>query len=84
MNNPIDILKASKGKFVSVTYTNKKGETKKYIVRTGVTKYLVGGSKPTIPDSITVFSISNKNPGYKTFLQQGIKKIKYKDNTYTN
>jgi hypothetical protein len=76
--NPLDIIKATKGKFVAVTYRNKKGETKHYVVRTGVTKYLSGGTKPTVPDSITVFSMSSDNPGYKTFLSEGIKQIRLK------
>ena len=34
------IIRATKGKFAKVTYTNGQGETKTYTVRTGVKKYL--------------------------------------------
>lgn len=77
--NPLEVIQATKGKFVSVTYKNKKGEVKQYIVRTGVKKYLSGGTKPIVPDSVTVFSVTGNNPGYKTFLSEGIQSIKFKN-----
>lgn len=73
--DPIEIIRSRKGKFVKVYYTNQKGQTKGYTVRTGVKKHLMGGSKPHVPDSITVYSVTAGNTGYKTFVRAGIRSI---------
>lgn len=73
--DPLEIIRDRKGKFVKVFYTNQKGITKPYIVRTGVKKHLMGGSKPPVPDSITVYSVTAGNTGYKTFVRSGIRAI---------
>lgn len=79
MNNlidPINVIKTSKGRFFSVSYTNKKGETKKYTCRMGVKKHLTGGTKYFVPDSVTVYSVTSGNTGYKTFVRDQINSIK--------
>jgi hypothetical protein len=73
--SPLSILKTTKGKFAKVAYTNAKGVTKTYQVRTGVHKHLHGGEKPICLDGITVFSVTNGNKGYKTFKAEGIQSI---------
>jgi hypothetical protein len=73
--DPLEIIRDRKGKFTKVYYTNQKGQTKGYTVRTGVKKHLMGGSKPHVPDSITVYSVTAGNTGYKTFVKKGIQSI---------
>lgn len=75
-NNPLSILSHTGGRFTSVTYTNKDNITKDYTVRTGVKKYLRGGTKTEVPNSITVFCVDMGKQGYKTFKKDGIKKIR--------
>lgn len=79
--NPIDIIRDQKGKFTKVLYTNQKGETKSYTVRTGVKKHLTGGQKTFVPDAITVYSVTAGNTGYKSFKRTQIKAIIKKKNT---
>ena len=71
------ILKATKGRFTKIVYTNQKGETKTYTVRTGVKKYLANevkdnwtptGGKPFVK----VYSVTKGNVGYKTFFPERI------------
>jgi len=76
--DPIEIIRSRKGKFVKVYYTNQKGITKGYTVRTGVKKHLMGGSKTIVPDSITVYSVTAGNTGYKTFVSGQIDRIEKK------
>lgn len=73
--NPINLIKSLGGRFASVTYRKKDGTVQRYTVRTGVRKFLAGGTKVFIPDSITVFSMTGSG-GYKTFLSEGILKVK--------
>lgn len=75
INDPLEILRSRRGKFTKVYYTNQKGECKRYIVRTGVKKHLMGGIKHYIPDSITVYSVTCGNTGYKTFVKSNIHSI---------
>jgi hypothetical protein len=74
--DPLKVIKSTKGKFFSVSYTNKKGETKNYTCRTGVKKHLRGGEKYFVPDSVTVYSVTASNRGYKTFIREQINSIK--------
>jgi hypothetical protein len=74
--NPLEVMRLTSGKFTHVLYTNKKGETKSYTCRLGVKKHLHGGMKYFIPNSITVFSVTSGNVGYKTFLGDSINRIK--------
>lgn len=75
--NPLDIIRSIKGgRFMSVTYTNQKGEVKRYTCRTGVKKHLRGGIKVHTPNSITVYSMSINNMGYKTFVESQINSIR--------
>lgn len=76
MNDPLTIIKETKGKFFGISYTNKKGETKNYTCRMGVKKHLRGGDKYFVPDSVTVYSVTGGNKGYKTFVRGGINSIK--------
>lgn len=70
------LIKATKGKFAQIVYQKKDGSTKTYTVRTGVKKYVTGVGKYPIPNSVTVYSVTAGNKGYKTFLCDGIKSIK--------
>jgi hypothetical protein len=76
ITNPLKVLKSTNGRFASVTYTNKEGNTKTYTVRTGVHKYTKGLGKNKVPNSITVFCVDLHKAGYKTFKRNGIKKIR--------
>lgn len=80
MLDPKPILKATKGRFAKVTYTNVKGETKKYTVRLGVRKYLSSIKeqpyKKTTPEgAVKVYSVTKGNTGYKTFFLDQIQSI---------
>jgi len=79
--NPINLIKSLGGRFASVIYRKKDGTVQRYTVRTGVKKHLMGGTKHHIPDSITVFSVTGSG-GYKTFLSEGILKVKSGNRSY--
>ena len=72
------MFKATKGKFSTVVYTKKDGTTSKYTVRTGVKKYVtgVGRSFTLNPNSITVFSVTAGNKGYKTLVLDNVQSFK--------
>jgi hypothetical protein len=70
------IIKATKGKFCKVVYQKKDGTTGVYTVRTGVKKYVNGVGKFQVPNSVTMYSVTSGNKGYKTFLLEGIKSLK--------
>ena len=70
------LFKATKGKFAQVVYQKKDGTTSKYTVRTGVKKYVTGAGKFPVPNSVTVYSVTAGNKGYKTFLLDGVKSFK--------
>jgi len=74
--NAAAAIKATSGKFAKVIYRRKDGEQKSYTIRTGVKKYVVGVGKFTVPNSVTVYSVTAGNKGYKTFLLDGIKSVK--------
>lgn len=80
--NLVYAIHATKGKFAKVTYRKKDGTRKTYTVRTGVHKYVTGVGKVHHPDSITVYSVSKGNEGYKTFLLEGIEEFKCGRITY--
>ena len=80
MNDPKSILHATKGRFAKVTYTNLKGDTKKYTVRLGVRKHLAFNANPAerrpLPEgAVKVYSITRDNTGYKTFYLDQIQSI---------
>ena len=59
-----DIIKASSGKFFTVTFTKKDGSIRTLNGRLGVTKYLKGGKSTLSPDQfITVYDVQSK--GYR-------------------
>lgn len=70
------LFKATKGKFAQVVYQKKDGTTSKYTVRTGVKKYVTGVGKFPVPNSVTVYSVTAGNKGYKTFILDGVKSFK--------
>jgi hypothetical protein len=86
MNLSKDLVKITKGKFFSIVYTRKDGQTNKYVCRTGVKKHLTGGMKYAPENSITVYappSFNGQRAGYKTFLLENIKEIRFGNMTYT-
>ena len=72
ITSPIQAIKATAGKFTKVKYQKKNGKIQTYTVRTGVRKYVSGVGKASVPNSVTVYSVTTGNTGYKTFLEQGI------------
>lgn len=80
--NLIYSIHATKGKFCKVTYRKKDGTLSTYTVRTGVKKYVTGAGKHHPPDSVTVYSVTKGNEGYKTFLLGGIQEVKCGKITY--
>jgi len=70
------LFKSSKGKFAKVMYQKKDGSISTYTVRTGVKKYVTGVGKHPVPNSVTVYSVTAGNKGYKTFLLDGVKSFK--------
>jgi hypothetical protein len=83
ISNPLKAIKQTAGRFASVTYTNKQGNTKTYTIRTGVRKYTKGVGRAKVPNSVTVFCVDLANRGYKTFIQSGIKKVRCGKLTFT-
>jgi hypothetical protein len=86
MNLSKDLIKATKGKFFSIVYTRKDGQTNKYVCRTGVHKYLTGGQNYAPANSVTVYappSFNGQRAGYKTFLLENIKEIRIGNITYS-
>ena len=75
-HNIIQIIKDTKGRFFSVIYRKKDGSMGRYTARVGVKKHLRGGTAYKPDNSITVYSVTSNNPGYKTFLIEGIMEIK--------
>ena len=75
-SNIIQIIKDTKGRFFSIYYKKKDGSMGRYTARVGVKKHLRGGTSYKPDNSITVYSVTNNNPGYKTFLIEGIMEIK--------
>jgi hypothetical protein len=69
-------IKATNGRFAKVVYKKKDGTTNTYTVRTGVKRYVTGVGKFPVPNSVTVYSVTAGNKGYKTFLLEGIKSVK--------
>lgn len=71
------VLRATKGRFTKIEYTNQKGEKKTYTVRTGVKKYLANEPEPNwTPQGgnpfVKVYSITKGNVGYKSFYPERI------------
>lgn len=59
-----EIIKASSGKFFTVTFTKKDGSIRTLNGRLGVTKYLKGGKSTLNPDQfITVYDVQSQ--GYR-------------------
>lgn len=64
----------SGGKFVSVTFVKKNGETRVLTGRLGVTKHLKGGVSTLNPDEyITIYDVVNK--GYRAINRGTIQSI---------
>jgi hypothetical protein len=52
------IIETTKGKFFSIKYHNKKGETNTYTVRTGVKKGTKGGTNNCPPEAVTLYIVA--------------------------
>ena len=72
------IIKATDGKFFSIYYTNNKGETSKYVVRTGVKKGLKGGTNHCPLDAVTLYTVMKNGKRETGFRTLYIDKIKFK------
>ena len=72
ISQSIEAIKATSGRFAKVKYQKKNGVVETYTVRTGVSKYVTGAGKHPVPDSVTVYSVTQGKKGYKTFLKEGI------------
>lgn len=86
MNLSKDLIKATKGKFFSIVYTRKDGQTNKYVCRTGVRKHLTGGTNHKPENSVTVYappSFNGQRAGYKTFLLENIREIRFGNLIYS-
>jgi hypothetical protein len=63
-------INTTNGKFFSIVYKNKKGETNTYTVRTGVKKGTKGGTNHCPPNAQTLYVIAKNgkvNPHFGTF-----------------
>ena len=77
------MIKDTKGKFFTVTFTKKDGTTRVMNARLGVRAYLKGGELPYDPESkglIPVFDIPKKE--YRMVNINTITKLKIGNNTY--
>jgi hypothetical protein len=63
MNLSKDLIKATKGRFFSIVYTRKDGQTNTYVCRTGVKKHLTGGQNHPPANSVTVYAPPSFNQG---------------------
>jgi hypothetical protein len=69
-----DLILASAGRFVTVTFTKKSGELRTLTGRMGVTKHLKGGvSTLDSTKFITIFDMVNK--GYRAINRETIKSV---------
>lgn len=82
MKTKQEIINSTNGKFFSVVYINKKGESAKYIMRTGVTKGLKGGKSNCPQGAVTLYSISKngnrENAGFRSMYLDKMVSIKTK------
>jgi hypothetical protein len=64
------------GRFFSILYKNKKGETNNYVVRTGVKKHLKGGTNNCPNNAVTLYAVTKNGKreeiGYKTMYVDNI------------
>lgn len=79
----LNLIDSTKGKFFSVKYKNKLGDVSKYVVRTGVWKYLKGGKNNAPQGTVTLYAVSKngdrKNAGYRTMYLDNMKEVKAKN-----
>jgi hypothetical protein len=76
-----DLILASAGRFVTVTFTKKSGELRTLTGRMGVTKHLKGGvSTLDATKFITIFDMVNK--GYRAINRETIKSVTLNHETH--
>jgi hypothetical protein len=76
-----DLILASAGRFVTVTFTKKSGELRTLTGRMGVTKHLKGGvSTLDSTKFITIFDMVNK--GYRAINRETIKSVTLNHETH--
>jgi hypothetical protein len=77
------LIKATKGKFFTVTFTKKDGTTRVMNARLGVKAYLKGGDLPYDPDTKGLIPVYDmKNNGYRMINVNTISNLKIGSNEY--
>lgn len=80
--NAVEMLRASNGKFVTVTFVKKDGTVRTLNGRLGVVKHLKGGVSNLDPHQYTVvYDVVNK--GYRAVNNSTIQSVKCGDKVYT-
>lgn len=80
--NAVEMLRASNGKFVTVTFVKKDGTLRTLNGRLGVIKHLKGGVSNLDPHQYTVvYDVVNK--GYRAVNNSTIQSVKCGDKVYT-
>jgi hypothetical protein len=74
MNIIKELLNSSNGQFMTVTFTKKNGELRTINGRSGVTKFLAGGTKTV--DSNKYFTIYENNVGYRNINYDTVSEVK--------
>ena len=81
-------IEATGGKFFTIMYKNKLGDTAKYVVRTGVKKGLKGGTNFCPSGAVTLYAVSkdgdSSNCGFRSLYLDNIVWMKGKviENAY--
>jgi hypothetical protein len=77
------LIKGTKGKFFTVTFTKKDGTTRVMNARLGVKAYLKGGELPYDPDTKGLIPVYDmKNNGYRMINVNTISNLKIGSNEY--
>jgi hypothetical protein len=77
------LIKGTKGKFFTVTFTKKDGTTRVMNARLGVKAYLKGGDLPYDPDTKGLIPVYDmKNNGYRMINVNTISNLKIGSNEY--
>ena len=78
------LIKDTKGKFFTVTFTKKDGSAREMNARLGVKAYLKGGELPYNPDEKGLIPVYDmKNGGYRMVNVSTISKLKIGNSDYT-
>jgi hypothetical protein len=77
-----NIIEASNGKIVSVTFIKKDGSLRTLVGRLGVTKHLKGGESKLDPTKyITIYD--TQNAGYRAINRETIQSVRFAGEEYT-